>query len=169
MTDHISMRVLVAAVAVMAAVTTGTGVLAQEDDDDYEGMMQFRPFWGQQYGGWGMMAQPIDTDGDGFVTASEASAHASVVFALLDGDGDDMISEDEFADGGRGSMPMFHHNVKRFYVNRTARFKALDGDGDGTVTLAEFMAKAQASHESADTDKDGKVTVWEFRAQQKPF
>jgi len=37
------------------------------------------------------------------------------------------------------------------------------------VTLAEFMAKAQASYEAADTNGDGTITVWEYRAQQNPF
>ena len=51
----------------------------------------------------------------------------------------------------------------------TARFKAMDGDGDDTVTLAEFMSKVQANYDAADANADGKVTIWEFRAQRNPF
>ena len=72
-------------------------------------------------------------------------------------------------DSAPSAMPMGRRNVERLYVNRTGRFKEMDADGDGDVTLAEFMAEAQASYEAADADKDGKVTVWEFRAQQNPF
>lgn len=169
MPNHISLRRLVALAVVVAAMTTGTPVLAQDDDDD-----DFRmPFgFGQMGTGFGnmpMMAWPIDTDADGIISASEASQHASTGFAQFDADGDDQISEDEYQDSAPVMMPMGRRNTERLYVNRSARFKAMDADSDGMVTLAEFMAKAQSSFEAADANKDGKVTVWEFRAERNPF
>lgn len=169
MTYNNSIRALVTAAAMVVAMTSGTALFAQSDDDD-DRMMQIMPFgYGPFGGGMGMMARPVDSDGDGIVTASEASQHASAGFALFDGDGDDQISEDEYMESAPQAMPMGRRNVERLYVNRAARFKAIDADGDMKVTLAEFMAKAQSSFEAADANKDGKVTVWEFRAQQNPF
>ncbi|MGB5559680.1 MAG: hypothetical protein WBN04_16930 [Paracoccaceae bacterium] len=169
MSDYISIRGLAAATALIATMATGTVVLAQ-DDDDNDDMMQLMPFgYGPYGGGMGMMARPVDTNADGIVSASEASTHASAGFALFDTDRDDQITEDEFMDSAPSAMPMGRRNVERLYLNRTARFQAMDSDGNGNVTLAEFMAKAQASYEAADANTDGKVTVWEFRAQQNPF
>jgi hypothetical protein len=48
-------------------------------------------------------------------------------------------------------------------ARRAARFEALDADGDGTVTKAEFMQAAEAHHAAADADSDGRVTPWEHR------
>lgn len=170
MPKYISIRGLVAATTVMAALATGTVVLADGDSEN-DDMMQVMPLGYGPYGsgGMGMMARPVDTDGDGFVSAAEASTHASVGFAQFDADGSGQINEDEYMDSAPSSMPMGRRNVERLYVNRAARFKDMDADSDGNVTLAEFMAKAQASYEAADANKDGKVTVWEFRAQQNPF
>lgn len=171
MSDYISIRGLVAATALVAAMASGTVVLADSDNDnDNDDMTQVMPFgYGPFGGGMGMMARPVDTNADGIVSAAEASTHASAAFALFDTDGDDQVSEDEYMEGSPAAMPMGRRNFERFFVNRTARFKAMDGDGDGNVTLAEFMAKAQASYESADANTDGTVSVWEFRSQQNPF
>ncbi len=169
MSSYISIRGLLAATTVMAALATGTVVLADSDSES-DDMMQVMPFgYGPYGGGMGMMARPVDTDGDGIVSAAEASTHASTGFAQFDADGDGQISEDEYMDSAPSATPMGRRNVERLYVNRTARFKAMDADSNGNVTLAEFMAKAQASYEAADANKDGKITVWEFRAQQSPF
>lgn len=166
MTHHNTSRGLLAATAVLTALVIGTSVLADDDNDDG---FQVMPFGFGTYGGMNMMARPIDNDADGIVSAAEASLHASTGFALFDSDGDSQITEDEFLDSAPSAMPMGRRNVERLFVNRLARFKDMDADGDGNVTLAEFMAKAQATYEAADANSDGKVTVWEFRAQQNPF
>ncbi|MGO4917705.1 EF-hand domain-containing protein [Pseudogemmobacter sp. W21_MBD1_M6] len=169
MSKFISIRGLVSATTVIAALASGSIVLA-EGDSENDDMMQVMPFgYGPYAGRIGMMARPVDTDGDGIVSAAEASTHASAAFAQFDADGDGQISEDEYIDSAPSGMQMGRRNVERLYVNRTGRFKGMDADGDGDVTLAEFVAKVQASYEAADADKDGKVTVWEFRSQQNPF
>jgi hypothetical protein len=53
--------------------------------------------------------------------------------------------------------------VAAMQARRAARFEALDADGDGTVTKAEFMQAAEAHHAAADADGDGRVTPWEHR------
>ncbi len=88
---------------------------------------------------------------------------------MFDSDEDGQISEDEYLDSAPTAMPRGRSNTERLYVNRIARFKTMDADGDTHVTLAEFMATAQENFEAADANNDGNVTVWEFRAQQRPF
>ena len=167
-----------AAAVLMAALSVGTAGLAEESADSDDVMRVF-PF---DFGGFGpfgagarAMTRPIDTNQDGLVSASEASQHASTGFALFDSDGDDQITEDEYMDSAPQAMSMLmlmsmgRRNTERLYVNRIARFAAMDADGDAVITLAEFMAKAQASYEAADTNDDANVTVWEFRSQQSPF
>jgi Ca2+-binding EF-hand superfamily protein len=45
-----------------------------------------------------------------------------------------------------------------------ARFAAKDSDGNGQVSMAEFLAAEKAQYDAADSDGDGKVTPWELRA-----
>ncbi|WP_417806345.1 hypothetical protein [Thioclava sp.] len=77
MPKYISVRCLVAATTVMVSLATGTVVLAESDSEN-DDMMQVVPFWCGPYGGgaMGMVARPVDTDGDGIGRASEASTHA---------------------------------------------------------------------------------------------
>lgn len=172
MTKDLTFRALFAATTVVAALAAGTAALADDDSDDDrydDDRVQVMPFGFGGYGGMNMMAQPIDRDADGIISASEASQHASAGFALFDGDGDSQITEDEYLDSAPSGMQMGRRNVERLYLNRAARFSAMDADGDTNLTLAEFMASAQSSYEDADANGDGTVTVWEFRAQQNPF
>lgn len=162
------LRRLFAATAVLAMVASGTAALADDDEND-DDSVQMMPFGFGNFGGMNMMMRPVDTNLDGIVSASEASAHASMSFSLFDGDEDGQISQDEYLDSAPSAMPMGRRNVDRLYTNRTARFAEMDADSDTNVTLAEFMAAAQASYEAADGNGDGTVTVWEFRAQRNPF
>ena len=172
MSTFLFIRRLATLGAVAAVLSAGSVAMADNDNDEMsEQMFQNMPFgFGPFGGGMAMMARPIDTNGDGLVTATEASQHASIEFALLDLDGDDAVTEDEFMDSAPSAMMMIgRRSTERLYANRTARFKAMDSDSDGKVTRAEFISRAQASFEAADADGDGKVTVWEFRSQQNPF
>ena len=53
----------------------------------------------------------------------------------------------------------------RIQAQHTARFAAKGGDGDGKVTMAEFLLAEMAQYDAADTDGAGKVTPWELRGQ----
>ena len=164
-------RLILATLLVTAA--SGAAVQAQETSDDDDDIALVTPFgFGRFAPGMGSMAltsYPVDVDGDGFVSAAEASRHAATTFALFDADSDDTLTEDEFIDSAFVAMPMGRRNTERLYVNRRARFAELDTNGDGTVTRAEFINRAQLAFEAADVDGNGQVTVWEFRAQQNPF
>lgn len=172
MTQIFTMRSLIGVAAIVAALASATAVSADDDNDennDFDDSVQMIPFGFGRSGGMNMMARPIDSDFNGIVSASEASQHASIGFSLFDIDEDGKISRDEYLESAPWVMPMGRRNVERLFVNRTARFVAMDANADDDVTLAEFMAAAQSSYESADANGDGTVTVWEFRAQRNPF
>jgi len=164
-----TLRSFAAASAMMVVLFSGTAALADDDEDNNDAMAQVMPFGFGNFGSMHMMALPIDQNADGIVSEAEASQHASTGFALFDGDEDGQISEGEYLDSATPPMFRGRQNVERLFVNRKARFNAMDADGDTTVTLAEFMAHAQTSYEAADANANGVVSVWEFRAQQNPF
>ena len=68
-----------------------------------------------------------------------------------------------FIDIGLDKAAFLH--VADLLPNITARHaQPKSGDGDGKVTMAEFLAAEKAQYDAADADKDGKVTPWEMRA-----
>lgn len=144
------------------------------------GMMGGGPAGGMMGAGpmGGMMGPglaPVDADGDGLVSAEEASARAEAAFDRLDPDGDGKVTREEFLSmgpwGALGADPATaaHPMAARMAEVRQARFAELDADGDGILTRAEHFAAAEAAHGAADANGDGAVSVWEFRAAHRPF
>lgn len=116
----------------------------------------------------------LDTDGDGKISATEADADTTfdADFAGIDSDGDGFVSDTEYrtyakpdtavgaADTAAGHSAVVTRSTwARLDVDRDGRisageadvdtsfdgaFSAMDGDGDGFVTDAEYRAHAQA-------------------------
>ena len=115
--------------------------------------------------GRGMMMGGIDADQSGDISAEEAAAHAEVMFALMDGNADGVLEAGEFGAGRMGMMnPWAPGTAQAMQERHAQRFAARDGDGDGKVTMAEFLAAEKAQYDAADKDGDGKVSPWELRA-----
>lgn len=115
--------------------------------------------------GRGMMMGGVDADQSGDASAEEAAAHAEAMFALMDANADGTLAADEFGAGRMGMMNPWSQGMPTAMLDRhAARFAAKDGDGDGKVTMAEFLAAEKAQYDAADGDGDGKVTPWEMRA-----
>jgi hypothetical protein len=130
------------------------------------------PSWGTGPGGGmgagmgpgrGMMMGSLDADQSGDISAEEASAHAEAMFALMDANADGGLEAGEFGAGRMGMMNPWGM-MPGMEERHAARFAAKDGDGDGKVTMAEFLAAEKAQYDAADADSDGKVTPWELRA-----
>ncbi|MEI2384590.1 EF-hand domain-containing protein [Breoghania sp. JC706] len=110
----------------------------------------------------------IDANGDGVISADEAAANAESVFAAMDADDDGALTKEEFMAVRMG--PQMGWNQARQNARQTAkadRFAVMDADGDGKVAKADFIAAAKARFQKADTDKDGKVSPWDFRAMRR--
>jgi hypothetical protein len=107
---------------------------------------------------------PLDTDGDGAVSAEEAAAAAERRFAVFDVDDDGVLTIEEFATFRMQPPPWADPDrIAAMQARRAARLAELDADADGQVTKAEFMQAAEAHHAAADSDGDGRVTPWEHR------
>ena len=113
--------------------------------------------------GAGMMMGGLDADQNGSISAEEAAAHAEAMFALMDVNGDGVMVADEMGAGRMGLMNPWG-TPQLMQERHAARFAARDTDGNGEVTMAEFLAAEKAQYEAADSDGDGKVTPWELRA-----
>ena len=150
--------------ATVIVLSAGTAAAA---DEERSNQIQARPISG--IGPANMLSCQLDMDADGIVSPSEASLHASALFVLLDHDGDDQISEDEYLASAPATLSRGRRAVERQFLNRLVRFANMDRNSDTKVTLAEFITAAESGFEMADTNSDGMVTVWEFHAQRMPF
>jgi Ca2+-binding EF-hand superfamily protein len=100
-----------------------------------------------------------DADGDGTVTLEEFQAGAEEKFARIDANGDGQLTPDDRPEAcpqGRRGGP------------RGGRFMRADSDGDGVVTLEEFMAHVQEVFTRIDADGDGSIDEAEARAAKPP-
>ena len=116
--------------------------------------------------GPGTAMAPMDGDQDGTISAEEAAAHAEFMFEAMDANQDGTLALDEMGGGRMDMMRRMPPEMTATMQDRhAARFAAKDGDADGKVTMAEFLAAEQAQYDAADADGDGKVTPWELRSQ----
>lgn len=149
------------------------------DDDHRVGMRnRFRRWWygedrdqrrGRGYGATRRFGA-IDGNHDGVVSAEEASANVEAVFAAMDGDNDEQLTETEFMSVrmGRGRR----RNKERQAANqgrKKARFADMDIDSDAKLSKSEFFDAGRKRFAAADANKDGKVTPWEFRSSRRIF
>ena len=87
--------------------------------------------------------------------AMQAAIEAEI-FALLDADGNGVVSEAEFSAG--------RTRENRQLARKRAMFKQLDADNDNLLTLEEFPNPGERLRE-ADADGDGVVSKDEMRSQ----
>lgn len=104
----------------------------------------------------------IDTDRDGFISRTEAETHTRAVFQRFDTDGDGILTWAEFRDPEENAPARGSPRARR-HQSRQPWFAALDANGDGQVTQAEFMAVHMTAHDAADTNHDRKVSLTEYR------
>lgn len=90
----------------------------------------------------------LDLDRDGTVSLDEAARAASMVFAMIDRDGDGALTRHELS--GRLSV---------------RELRAADTDHDGTLDKAEYLAVVGNRFKAADTDADGTLTADELRSK----
>ena len=110
----------------------------------------------------------VDVNSDDRIGADEAAAWRESVFAAMDADDSNDLTMEEFmaVRMGKGEGRNAERQKKK-QAEKQARFKPMDKDNSGAVSIVEWMDAGKASFEKADADGDGNVTPWEFRAHRK--
>lgn len=133
----------VLALTAIALASAATVVVAAPDGQQRRGAMLER-------------IKAADTNGDGFISKSEAAALPRIAerFDQIDANRDGQVSFDE--------LRAFHAAHRGAHGARM--LKSVDTDGDGKVSKAEALAAAAARFDKADANKDGFLTVEEMKA-----
>lgn len=114
----------------------------------------------------------IDANKDGVISREEFAAFQAKRFAALDTNKDGVVSREEFMaapmrrGGGQSAAQTGNQadpRADRQRANRERRFKELDKNGDGTLSLTEFQAGGK-TFDLLDRNRDGKLTLEELRA-----
>jgi len=110
-----------------------------------------------------------DLDADGNATLAELEEMRGMVFGMFDADADAILSAEEYIafDEARANDMANHDGSaqSRGVMQRVADGLALapnDADGDGAVTLAEFIDGTQAWMDGIDRNADGAISSADF-------
>ncbi len=119
----------------------------------------------------GMMFWFLDRNDDGFVDAAEVDKFRTKLFERHDPNGDGVVTREEMQEsraamgGGMGNRA--GHGGGQEHSREGGQgaehggggmFARLDADGNGEVTLAEFLASEPRMFNRADADSDGRVS-----------
>ncbi|WP_068109563.1 EF-hand domain-containing protein [Tropicimonas marinistellae] len=107
-----------------------------------------------------------DGDADGTVTLEEIQARRADIFASFDADEDGALSADEFAalDAARADAMQRPDDRGRGLAQgqQPLQRAAMDTDGDGSITQAEYLAAAEGWIAVMDGNGDGVLTTADF-------
>ena len=111
-----------------------------------------------------------DKDDDGEISPDEFTIWREASFVLTDENGDGRISAEEHAVSWVGLGPArgilrtaCERAEEHAQMQKSLRFLVMDGNGDGAVSILEYMRMGELIYSEADGNNDGKVTPFEFR------
>lgn len=111
-----------------------------------------------------------DVDDDGDINAEEFANWREASFALTDENGDGRITAEEHAVSWIGPEPArgilrteCARAEEHVQFQKALRFRVMDGNGDGAVSMMEYMRMGDLVFSEADGNNDGRVTRYEFR------
>lgn len=122
----------------------------------------FLPLWAQADD---RMADKMDTDGNGKVSAAEHAAAAKAMFERMDVDKDGSVTAAEM-DAGHATMKK-DGQATDSPMSSADKIKAIDADGDGRISAAEHEAGSRTMFAKMDSDMDGSLTAAEMEAGHK--
>ena len=96
-----------------------------------------------------------DRNGDGYLTYEEVIGYELKLFKRADKNGDGKLSETEFLAGVPKDQPDLIARYKR-------RFKTMDKNHDGYVTVEEMTVFYKFLIKTSDTNGDGYVSLQEW-------
>jgi len=107
-----------------------------------------------------------DRDGDRHISLKESAGASLVLFTSIDKDGSGTINPDEMMQTVRSDVAALNISDTE---DQTAplvatRFRSMDINGDGWITLPEMLAVNQTLFDSADSNADGLVSETELSA-----
>jgi hypothetical protein len=111
-----------------------------------------------------------DADSDGEVSAEEARARRAMIFDMFDYEGDGVLSPEDYADidahiaedSQKGAAMGAGHGQMAGRMQAGISVAANDADGDGLVSLAEFLDASDAWLAGMDVNGDGRLTAADF-------
>jgi Ca2+-binding EF-hand superfamily protein len=109
------------------------------------------------------LLQKMDTDGDGALSSAEGEAAAEKMFDRRDANADGVLTAAEFT-ADKDNRQLSAERQQKLDAYRAKRFAAMDKDGNGQVSAAEYFAAAQQRFTAADANGDGRVTKDELRS-----
>ena len=103
----------------------------------------------------------MDSNSDGKVSAQEHAAGAKKMFEMMDVNKDGIVTAAE--------MDAAHDTVAgksdaKSHMSSAEKIKAIDTDGDGSLSAAEHAAGSEKMFEKMDTDHDGFLSMAELAA-----
>ena len=114
----------------------------------------------------------LDTDHDGRISATEASSDSGFNFSGADSDADGFVSDAEYRTWAKANMDTSQgaeHAAAHSAVVTRDVFATLDADHDGRISAAEAGVDADfnGGFSAMDSNGDGYVTDAEYRAGAK--
>lgn len=103
----------------------------------------------------------MDADRDGKVSAAEHAAGAKTMFETMDMDHDGIVTAAEMTAAHKA---VTGQAAKPGDMAAADKIKAVDDNGDGTLSAEEHAAGSKAMFARMDADKDGWLTKQEMAA-----
>ncbi|WP_338467325.1 EF-hand domain-containing protein [Novosphingobium sp. ZN18A2] len=103
-----------------------------------------------------------DANHDGAISQAEYAKAAQSIFQMMDADQNGTVTVQEM-DAARTAL-----GIGDAALSSEKLIQQADSDGDGKLTLGEWMANANAQFDKMDTNQDGSIDRQEWDAAHQP-